>query len=167
MKRTHEIAALTMTLAALGCPSGDQTEPADEPTAPRDTPPGTDVTSEDQLSKPAETPLRGTQWMLETLRGEPAGQGAGGQTPFLLLDGEAERLSGFAGCNRMAGGYELEGSRISFGGVAMTRMACPEGMELERRFGKALADTQRYAISEGVLTLFAEGDRVLATFKAR
>lgn len=66
-------------------------------------------------------------------------------------DGKA---SGFAGCNRFSGTFESQGTSLSFGPVATTRMACasPDGvMEQEQAFLKAL---------ETVSTARFEGDRL-------
>src|SRR5690606_5307243 len=66
-------------------------------------------------------------------------------------DGKA---SGFAGCNRFSGTFESQGTSLSFGPVATTRMACasPDGiMEQEQAFLKAL---------ETVSIVRFEGDRL-------
>ena len=103
---------------------------------------------------------------VEKLRGEPAGLGAGGQTPHITLQGAEPRVSGFAGCNQISGGYTLAGDQLSFGQMAMTKRACPEGMELEREFAKALEETKSCEVSDDVLQLRDEDGTVIAELKA-
>lgn len=49
-----------------------------------------------------------------------------------------------SGCNRIAGPYTVRGDSIRLGPLAMTRMACTEGMELETAFAAALDSASRY-----------------------
>jgi putative lipoprotein len=110
--------------------------------------------------------ITGTRWVLQKLRGEPAGSGAGGQAPHITLQGAEPRVSGFAGCNQISGGYTLDGDQLSFGQMAMTMRACPEGMDLERDFAKALEETQRYEVLDDVLRLRDEHGTVVAELRA-
>jgi putative lipoprotein len=105
--------------------------------------------------------------VLETLRGETAGLGAGGRAPDITLQGAEPRVSGFAGCNQITGGYTLEGDQLSFGPTAMTRRACIEGGELEREFAKALQETRSYDIAGDVLRLRDETGTVIAELRAQ
>jgi heat shock protein HslJ len=66
-------------------------------------------------------PPGGTEWRLTRLA----------SSPHLLFDPATRRVSGFTGCNRLSGGYTVEGDRLTFGPMATTRMACPEGMATE------------------------------------
>ena len=109
---------------------------------------------------PSPTSLTDVAWQLVTLDGLEAGQGAGGQPATLLL-GADHRASGFAGCNRFSGTYELAGDQLSFGPLAMTRMACTEGMDLEQRFSKVLQATKNYRVSATGLELM-DGEKLLA-----
>lgn len=110
--------------------------------------------------------ITNTRWVLEKLRGEAAGLGAGGQAPHLTLQGAEPRVSGFAGCNQISGGYTLAGDQLSFGKMAMRNRACPEGMELEREFAKALEETKSGEVSDDVLQLRDEDGTVIAELKA-
>ncbi len=110
--------------------------------------------------------LTGTTWTLIELGGKPASKGAGGKAPNITLQGSESRISGFGGCNRLMGGYQLEGNEIAFPQLAMTMMACVDGMELERSFSKALGETTRYEIEGSTLTLFAADGTALAKFEA-
>jgi len=110
--------------------------------------------------------ITGTRWVLETLRGQPAGTGAGGRAPEITLQGSEPRVAGFTGCNQISGGYTLDAHQLSFGQMAMTMRACPEGMELERDFAEVLRETKTYRIEDDTLSLRDEGGTIVATLKA-
>lgn len=109
----------------------------------------------------AATRLTDTEWHFVEVEGEPAGVGAGGKPATLMLATTDRRASGFAGCNRMTGGYVVEGSKLQFTKMAMTLMACAEGMELESRIGAVLEQTRGFKISGNTLELLA-GETVVA-----
>jgi len=65
-------------------------------------------------------------------------------------------------CNRLFGGYELNGEVLTFGLIGATKWACPdleEGVETE--FSKVLDATRRWRIVDGILELL-NGDQILA-----
>jgi heat shock protein HslJ len=105
----------------------------------------------------------GREWRLVELGGRPAAMGAGGRPATLRL--EAGRASGFAGCNSFSGGYEMADSRLAFSPLASTRMACAEGMELEREYLAALEATRSFRLTTQGLELLGERG-VLARFAA-
>ncbi|MGH8570036.1 MAG: META domain-containing protein, partial [Gammaproteobacteria bacterium] len=74
--------------------------------------------------------------------------------------------NGSGGCNRLFGGYRLEGGRISFSGIATTRMSCPAGMEIEGEFLRVLAEAETWKISGPELDLFDGGGEPVARFAA-
>src|SRR5215472_10559708 len=78
--------------------------------------------------------IAGFDWSLTELGGQPAPNGAGGQHVTIRFNADSGLVSGFAGCNRFAGGFTVEGQNLHFPPLAMTKMACTEGMELEQRF---------------------------------
>ena len=84
--------------------------------------------------------------------------------PELVFTAEG-RLAGTAGCNRILGGWQLDGKKISFGNVGSTMMMCsPEAMKLEQTvlgyLGKAVFATE----SPDGLTLWNKDGQALATF---
>jgi heat shock protein HslJ len=103
----------------------------------------------------ASPPLEGTEWTLVSGVDAPADA-----VPTLLLeDGNA---SGFSGCNRFAGGYELDGDSLSLGQLAGTSMACEEPqMETELAYTQALASVDAWAVEGGELVLSSEGAEIL------
>jgi len=107
--------------------------------------------------QPASTaPLVGTEWTLVELGGQPVGLGAGEKPATLSLSEADKHASGFSGCNRMSGTYELEGSTLRFGPMAVTRMACATGMDLETKFLAALQATRGYRLAAEGLELTGE-----------
>jgi heat shock protein HslJ len=109
--------------------------------------------------------LEGTDWILVELGDKPAVPGATGTPPTLRFDAAGGRLSGSGGCNRITGTYRVDGDRLTFGPIASTRMACPEAMDQEQAFLKALAGVTSYRSSGGTLDLL-DGSNVLARLRA-
>jgi heat shock protein HslJ len=102
--------------------------------------------------------VAGADWELMELAGKPAPTGAGGRRATIRFEADTSRVTGFAGCNRYFGTYMVEGKTIRFGPIGMTRMACAEGMTLERELGTALEAARSYEI--GQFELAIDRDRV-------
>jgi putative lipoprotein len=102
-------------------------------------------------------------WRLVAVAGAPAGNGASGQPATLRLDDVAQRASGYAGCNQFSGGYTLSGNSLAFGPLAMTRMACAAGDDLERSYTTALEQTTEFKVTSKGLEL-RKGSVLLAKF---
>ena len=96
--------------------------------------------------------LPGTSWVLVDLDGaHPVGE----TTPTIAFDDQGG-VSGSAGCNTFSGGVTIEGSELSFGSLATTRMACedPAVNEQEQAFLLALEGVTDFTVdSEGRLVL--------------
>ena len=77
-------------------------------------------------------------WKLVELNGRPVP--ALEREPHFILKAEGGRVNGFGGCNSFTGTYELNeaASRIRFGKLAATMMACASGMEVEEAFHRVL-----------------------------
>lgn len=110
-------------------------------------------------------------WELETLSGEPAATGAGGNPAQLLLNAADSSVAGFSGCNRYSGTFASEGNSdhgtpIRFSPLATTMRACAEGSELERAYLAMLGSVDAYRLQGAGLQLM-QGDQVLATFRLR
>ena len=74
------------------------------------------------------------------------------------------RMSASVGCNRLIGGYRRHGGILSFGRLASTRLACPEGVsEQEQQFNAVLPRVDQFMLDAeaGRLTLYAAGTPVL------
>lgn len=116
-----------------------------------------------------EMPLRGTDWQLHRLEDgqDPAPPAAAARPVQLRLDPDSDRVSGSGGCNRLMGGFELDGRKLRFLPLASTRMACPEPlMTFERRFFSAVELVRGWRIEGGDLMLLDADDRVLLRFVA-
>lgn len=71
---------------------------------------------------------------------------------------ESDRVGGTAACNGYGGTYELSGSEISIGELAMTEMACfpEETMTAERLYANAITRVDTVSVDEQ-LSLTADG----------
>ncbi len=122
----------------------------------------------EQARRQLVAPLRGTTWRLLALAGETVVlRQPPGRAIELQLSAENLRLAGSGGCNRLMGGFSLEGETIRFSQLASTRMACgPEVMDLERRYTEALALVRRWSIDKRSLLLQDASGKTLLLFQA-
>jgi len=115
----------------------------------------------------ASASLENTDWRLTRL-GEAAVAAASQQRePYFVLSSKSHRVSGSGGCNRFTGSYQLNGDELTFGPIVTTLMACPEGMDTEKAFLKALTETKTWKLTEQKLELFDAHGKLLASFEAR
>lgn len=110
--------------------------------------------------------LEGTRWVLVRLGDEAVSVSDNQREPFFVLEPGEHRVAGTGGCNRLIGGYELDGNRLTFQQLALTRMACPD-MKYENAFAKALEATATWTISGAHLELSDAGGTMLARFESR
>lgn len=115
--------------------------------------------------KPA-APLEKTEWKLVWLGNTKIESATPRQVAYIQLDSDSHRVSGSGGCNRLMGGYELEGDHLKFTQMAMTRMACMHGGDTEAAFSKALDQAREWMISKGKLLLLDADHHVLAKFSS-
>ena len=104
----------------------------------------------------------GVEWQLSELSGHAVAPAVDRQQPFIFFDAAKKQVTGFAGCNRFFGWYQLEGEALKFGPIGTTKRTCPdldEGVETE--FFKALDATRRWEVAGGALRLMNDG-RVMA-----
>ena len=130
------------------------------PQAPTDAPPPA------SLARPE---LRGTLWRLQALQesGGPSLSKPPARAAELQLAADSDRVSGTGGCNRLMGGFQLNGERLRFSRLASTQMACPPAvMAYERRVVEALDRVRRYSIDKRTLLLQDERGRTLLLFQA-
>lgn len=114
----------------------------------------------------SDLPLVGTKWLLVELRGQSVAKNKDSKEVFYLQLAEDGKVTAFAGCNRMSGGYELkEGLQIRFTAMASTRMACPD-MTTEQVLGEVLAGADNYSINGQSMTLNKARMAPLAKFEA-
>lgn len=108
--------------------------------------------------------LEKTEWRLVWLKGTKIETATPQQMPYIQL--ESGRMSGSGGCNRLTGGYELNGNNLKFSQMALTRMACLHGGNTESQFVQALEDVSAWKIASGLLWLMDADGHVLAKFSA-
>lgn len=95
------------------------------------------------------TELPGTSWVIKNLPGTQIGTAV----PTIAF-GTDGTVSGSAGCNTFNGSYTADGSSISFGPLATTKMACPQvDTAVETVFLEGLAGATSWSIDGQVLTL--------------
>ena len=107
-------------------------------------------------SKPTADSITGIEWVVVEVDGQAAAPGTGGKPATLTFTQEGSRATGFAGCNRFSGDYQREGDQLRFAPILMTKMACDQGMDLERSLGAALEATRSTRATPAQLELLDE-----------
>lgn len=113
-----------------------------------------------------DSPFHDTYWKLVRLGETPVPAAEKQREPHLIFASHEPHVSGSGGCNRVMGGFELDGDKLRFGHLASTMMACPTGMEQEQRFLQSLEQVERYRISGSHLELLDGAGAVIARFEA-
>jgi heat shock protein HslJ len=124
-------------------------------------------TSGEPMTSQPDTPtplLYDKRWVLTQL----AEQSLSGDKPYLEFSRELRRASGDSGCNRFAGGFELNGSALRFLPIVTTKRACLNTAlnRLETSFLQQLSATTRFEVETNELRLYA-GDRLLMVLTSR
>jgi uncharacterized lipoprotein YbaY/heat shock protein HslJ len=109
--------------------------------------------------------LTGTYWKLVRLGERTITTPEGMREAHMILGEDDQRVSGNAACNNFFGQFSQDLDKIRFSALGSTMMACPEGMETERDFLKALERATRFTIEGEILELF-EGEQSLARLEA-
>ena len=134
-----------------------------EPLHEAETPPSSPVAP----GRNSATSLENTYWKLTYLGKAAVTVSSQQREPHLVFDSESHRVSGSGGCNGLTGSYEVKGDELTFRQMASTMMACPEGMDTEKAFLKALEDVKTWRIKKRKLELFDAGGDAVAIFEAR
>ena len=102
--------------------------------------------------------LVGPAWTVREIDGAAVPRAA---PPTLAFDAKG-RVSGRAPCNGFGGSYTLRGDELTFGELALTRMACaPDVMERERGFLALLGAVRRFERTGDSLVLRTEDGRTI------
>lgn len=147
--RKHLIAlALPLAFAACSPAPDPATGDAASAPAPAAADPGASAATPD-----AAATLGAYHWQLESATGA---DGARIEALFanpgaaLQLDFADGRVSVSNACNRMGGGFTIEGAQLTFAPMAGTMMACPEPlMAMEREAGTRLAGSHDFTLEAG------------------
>lgn len=111
-------------------------------------------------ARSATASLENTDWMLTHLGDNPVVLPDGMRRPYIVLQSKDHRVAGFAGCNRLVGGYRLKDNSLDFGRMATTRMACDNGMDIEAAFVAAMGKVKTWKVLGQHVELY-DGDRKL------
>lgn len=119
---------------------------------------GTTIDIDEQIPEP-DVALEGTVWMLDTLlEGDAASSVSGARRPTLTINDEG-RADVFFGCNSGGGTVKVGDGTLTFGPLAMTRMACEvEAMRVEAAVAQVLDGETVYEIAGSQLTI-TKGER--------
>lgn len=96
-------------------------------------------------------------WVLETMDGNDLDRSV--KRPQLELFPEKGTIGGTGGCNKLFGQMEALGWEITFRNIGTTKMFCPDLMDTESSFLKALEAVDHYQIRDLKLILL-EGEDV-------
>jgi heat shock protein HslJ len=114
-----------------------------------------------------DAPLVNTYWRLAELNGQAyVMSDNAAREPHFILQTDNNRMVGFSGCNRMTGSYLLVGKKLTFpDNIAMTRMACLNGTDVEQAYSEALRSTTGWEIRGTTLKLRDRNGKVVGTFE--
>lgn len=115
----------------------------------------------------ANAELLNTYWKLTRVGDQAVIVARDQREPHMVLHAQENRLSGSGGCNRLTGGFEIDGREIAFAQMASTMMACPEGMDTEQAFSHALSRARTWRVIGSHLELYDEQGQMVARFEAR
>ncbi len=108
----------------------------------------------------------GTIWRLIELDSQPVSLMKNEQRPYFLLNSKDKRLKGFGSCNSISGSYLVKGEVFLIKRLISTRMACPNGVEMETAFVRALDATETFRLESDTLKLLDSEERIIAVLKA-
>ncbi|MCC9166249.1 META domain-containing protein [Pontibacter harenae] len=105
-------------------------------------------------------------WILLSLEGQSVQRPNNTQTAYIRFQENDNDITGFTGCNRLYGKYELAGSvnAIRLTNLNAAEVAC-NNSEQEAKMLRLLPQVTTYSITGDLLTLYAGGGRAVATFR--
>lgn len=113
------------------------------------------------------SPLENIYLKLTQLGGHSVPVFEGRREAHIVLHSEEQRVAGTGGCNRFSGTYEIEGSSISLGVMAMTKMACLESKDVDLALTAALEKAASFRKTAHHVDLLDADGSTLARFEAR
>lgn len=116
---------------------------------------GCQMAPHEEVTAASSVPLVNTSWRLTQLGDEMVDNPPGERAISLQLQPQNPRVVGFAGCNRMFGGYLLNGGMLKFDQMGGTKMACVDEkrMRLEQRYFEVLSRVSQWKITGSTLEL--------------
>ncbi len=116
---------------------------------------------------PRSASLRDTEWRLVEIDNDKPSYDDWRQRPRLRLEDDG-RYAGSAGCNTLAGTYQLDAAGLRFLPGATTQMACaPEVAAAEQRFLSVLSEIRQAQVSGITLDLLDGTGKRRLRFEAR
>jgi len=101
-----------------------------------------------------DTSLFETHWYPVEIEGKFVTIESNQRKPYFLLSATGNRVSGFTGCNRLIGSFELKSENLRFKDLVTTKMAClSPAKELEMEFLNALNAIKSYRLVGNTLEL--------------
>ena len=153
---------LMLLLALAACAKTPPAEPA--------TPPATVAPAATQSALADTTALSANHWRLSEAK-----DASGKRIEALFVDADKPLQLDFADgrvsvgntCNRMGGGYSIEGDKLKFDRLASTLMACTDAklMALDQEIGKRLEGASTFALQPGDTLTLTGGNGDVLTFK--
>ncbi len=96
------------------------------------------------------TILAGSKWRPAPLSGFAGSD----ERPVFLEFETADKVGGFAGCNRFFGSFKQSGDKLTLGPLATTRMACaPPISDRETKFLAILEKARLFDVSDSEIAL--------------
>ncbi|MCW8985015.1 MAG: META domain-containing protein, partial [Thermoanaerobaculales bacterium] len=113
------------------------------------------------------SPLENIYLKLTRLGGHSVPVFEGRREAHIVLHSEEGRVAGTGGCNRFSGTYQIEGSSISFGVMATTKMACLESKDVDLALMAALEKAASFRKTAHHVELLDADGSTVARFEAR
>ncbi len=108
--------------------------------------------------------IRYIEWQLVAPDGNTVAATGHGRIHIILQTGD--RMSGFAGCNRMRGHYQADSEHIHFSKIAATMKVCADAADSEHNFIAALEKSRFYRREDNHLDFFDAHHQRLLSFIA-
>jgi heat shock protein HslJ len=140
-----------------GTPTAEVTEEATEEATPE----ATEEPAEEASEGAGSSELAGTswQWMQSTYEGDMVVL-ANDPSRYTITFNDDGSLAAQLDCNRGRGTYTVDGSNLTFGPIASTRMGCPSDSQ-DSVFAEDLAAVTSYTFADGNLHLTLSTDGVM------
>ncbi len=107
--------------------------------------------------------LSETKFFLDSIIGESVNSYLFGEKKiYISFDQSGGKFSGFAGCNRFFGEFQLEEDSIHFGIITATKLACP-ALDSEQYFLESLNE-KTFLIQKANTKLILDGEYVTIKF---
>lgn len=110
--------------------------------------------------------LQNKQWNLTQIGATEIQPKAGSHIPNLTFDQSTQRISGSDGCNRLMGGYKIDGAQLNLTQLATTQMMCMDNMQLSDQFNQALAKVSAFQAYAQTLKLLDNHGNVVLKFSS-